>query len=478
MDEITLSLSHERGAIMYRFELDYLKQWKTRTSRKPAVIRGARQVGKSFLVRMFAEQEFSNLLEVNFERNPGVASLFELKSPKTIVSQLEARFDVPVTPGKTLLFLDEIQAAPEVLAVLRYFHEEMPELHVVCAGSLLEFVLEEHSFSMPVGRIEYLHMGPMRFEEFLLAMKRDRLRQWLCDYALDGSVPDEIHRELLRLLRQYLVVGGLPAAVSVFAQNQSYRECEQVQQSIIATYRDDFSKYASKVRHRRVEKVFAGIPRLVGRKFMYSQIDREERSRDMSEALRLLCLARVAHQVRHTAANGLPLAAEADDRHFKVLFMDVGLLCRSLGLSVAEIERPEDVLLINQGALCEQFVGQHLAFSEFCYEEPALYCWMRRERNSNAEVDFLMAVGPDVVPVEVKAGKTGTLKSMHLFVREKGRDFALRFNSDTPSLCHAHTSLSAGDQKPFSLLSLPLYLVGQARRLCREAMLNRNGPVR
>jgi len=460
---------------MYRFELDYLKQWKTRTSRKPIVIRGARQVGKSFLVRMFAGQEFSNLLEVNCERNPGVVSLFGSKSPKTIVSQLEARFDVPVTPGKTLLFLDEIQAAPEVLAVLRYFHEEMPELHVVCAGSLLEFVLEEHNFSMPVGRIEYLHMGTMQFEEFLLAMKRDRLRQWLCDYALGSPIPDEIHRELLRLLRQYLIVGGLPAAVAIFAGNESYRECEQVQQSIIATYRDDFSKYASKVKHRRIEKVFAGIPRLVGRKFMYSQVDREERSRDLSEALRLLCLARVAHQVRHTSANGLPLAAESDDRHFKVLYLDVGLLCRSLGLSVAEIDQPEDVLLINQGALCEQFVGQHLAFSGNCYEEPALHCWMRRERNSNAEVDFVVPVGPDIVPVEVKAGKTGTLKSLHLFVREKDRAFALRFNSDGPSLCRAQTSLSTGAQRQFLLLSLPFYLVGQAQRLCRSALLDRDG---
>jgi len=455
---------------MYRFELDYLKQWKTRSSRKPIVIRGARQVGKSFLVRLFADQEFSNLLEVNLEQNPGIASLFESNSPKTIVSQLEARFDVPVSPGKTLLFLDEIQAAPEVLATLRYFHEQMPELHVACAGSLLEFVLEEHSFSMPVGRIEYLHMGPMQFEEFLLALNRDRLRQWLCDYALDGQVPDEMHRELLRLLRQYLVIGGLPEAVAVFAENESYRECEQIQQSILATYRDDFSKYASKVKHRRLEKVFAGAPRLVGSKFMFSQIDREERSRDLSEALRLLCLARVAHQVWHTAANGLPLAAEANDRHFKVLFLDVGLLCGSLGLSVAHIEQPSDVLLVKQGSLCEQFVGQHLASGGACHEEPSLHCWMRRERNSNAEVDFVIAVGPEVVPVEVKAGKTGTLKSMHLFVREKDREFALRFNSDVPSLCRAKTSVSTGAQKEFRLLSLPLYLVGQTQRLCRSAL--------
>ena len=303
-----------------------------------------------------------------------------------------------------------------------------------------------------------------------MASNRDRMRQWLCDYTVGTPVPDETHRDLLRRLRQYLVVGGLPEAVAAFARNESYRECEQVQQSILSTYRDDFHKYASKVKHRRVEKVFAGIPRLVGRRFMYSQIDREERSRDLSEALRLLCLARVAHQVRHTHAGGLPLAAEADDRRFKALFLDVGLLCRSLGLSVADIEGPEDVLFVNQGALCEQFIGQHLAFSGPCYEEPALYCWMRQERNSNAEVDFVIPAGPEIVPVEVKAGTTGTLKSLHLFIREKARDFAMRFNSDKPSLCQARTGLATGPQRPFRLLSLPLYMVGQSQRLCRAAL--------
>lgn len=454
---------------MYRFAIDYLKDWKTRASRKPIIIRGARQVGKSFLVRAFARDQFSNLLELNFEQNPGAASFFESKSPREIISQIEARFDAPVEPGKTLVFLDEIQAAPKVLAALRYFHEDMPELHIACAGSLLEFVLQEHSFSMPVGRIEYLHLGPMSFEEFLLALGRERLRKWLGDYTINESVPDEIHAELLRLLRQYLVVGGLPEAVAVFARNGSYRECAQVQQSILATYRDDFSKYSSRVKHRRVEKVFAGVPRLVGQKFMYSQIDREERSKDLAEALRLLCLARVAHQVRHTAANGLPIEAETDDRHFKALFLDVGLLCRSLGLSVEDIEQPAETLLINQGALCEQLVGQHLAYSGPCYEEPALYFWMRQARNSNAEVDYVMAIGQDIIPMEVKAGKTGTLKSMHLFVREKHRKFALRFNSDKPSLCQITTSLAAGPQQPFSLLSLPLYMVGQTQRLCRAA---------
>lgn len=455
---------------MYRCEIDYLLEWKGRISRKPLVIRGARQVGKSFLVRMFSKQAFTNLLEVNLERHPEIRSVFNTKSPKAIVANLEARFDIPVHPGKTLLFLDEIQAAPEVLVVLRYFYEEMPDLHVICAGSLLEFVLEEHRFSMPVGRIEYLHMGPMSFEEYLLAMKRDRLRQWLCEYTIGSTVPEALHHELLRLLRQYMLVGGMPASVSAFATTESYRECEFVQQAIVATYRDDFSKYALKVKHARVEKVFSGISRLVGRKFMYSQIDREERARDLSEALHLLCLARVAHRVRHTAANGIPLAAEADDRHFKVFLLDVGLLGRSLGLGVADLEAPENLLLVNQGGLCEQFVAQHLAFQGTSYEPPELHYWERRKASSNAEVDFVIAVGPDIVPVEVKAGTTGTLKSMHLFIREKKREFGLRFNTDMPSFGRVHTSLAMGPQVEFDLLSLPLYLVGQTQRLCRAGL--------
>ena len=189
---------------MNRIALSYIAEWKDRATRKPLVIRGARQVGKSFLVRMAAKELFSNLLEINFERMPDAASLFASKSPKTILPLLEARFNSPVEPGKTLLFLDEIQAVPEVFAALRYFLEEQPGLHIIAAGSLLEFVLEEHSFSMPVGRIEYMHLGPMTYEEFLLALGREKLQQWLSSYTLGQDVPEALHRELLGFMRQYL----------------------------------------------------------------------------------------------------------------------------------------------------------------------------------------------------------------------------------------------------------------------------------
>jgi predicted AAA+ superfamily ATPase len=335
---------------------------------------------------------------------------------------------------------------------------------------LLEFVLEDHSFSMPVGRIEYLHLGPMTFEEFLLAMNRKGLREWMENWQISDPVPESMHGELLRLLRQYLVVGGMPGAVEAFAVNESYRECERVQQSILSTYRDDFGKYATRVQHRRVEKVFAGVPRLVGRKFMYSQIDRGERSRDLGQALHLLCQARVAYRVPHTHANGMPLAAEADDRNFKVLFLDVGMLSRSLGLNIAEVHQSDDPLLVNGGAVAEQFIGQHLLYSGESYEEPELHCWMRQNKSANAEIDYLQACNSTIVPVEVKAGKTGTLKSLHVFVQERECRFALRFNSDCPSLCDCQTALATGPRRSFRLLSLPLYMVGEARRLCRAVI--------
>ena len=451
---------------MNRFALNFIREWKDRSMRKPLVIRGARQVGKSFLVRMAARESFSNLLEINFERFPDVASLFTSKSPKAILPLLEARFNATIEPGKTLLFLDEIQAAPEVFASLRYFHEELPGLHIIAAGSLLEFVLQEHSFSMPVGRIEYMHLGPMTFEEFLLAVGRDKLQQWLSGYMPGDDVPEGLHRDLLGLLRQYCVVGGMPEAVAAFAQNGSFLASAHVHQSILATYRDDFAKYATKAEHRRIEKIFSSVPRLVGRKFMFSHVDREERARELGPALHLLCLARVTHQIKHSHGNGVPLGAEVDDRTFKVLFLDIGLLCHSCGLNVIDIEKVADLILVNNGAVCEQLVGQHLLMSGTFHEDPHLNCWMRDKPNANAEVDYLIAVGPRVVPVEVKAGATGRLKSLHLFMSEKKCDFGLRFNSDLPSFLDTRMPRSEAEAPPFRLLSLPFYMLGQTRRLC------------
>lgn len=452
---------------MNRHALHYLKDWRHNPRRKPLVMRGARQVGKSCLARMLANQEFENLLEINFEETPEAGGLFSDRSPARIIPRLELLTGIRVEPGRTLLFLDEIQAAPEVLACLRFFHEKMSALHVIAAGSLLEFVLEEHEFSMPVGRIEYLHLGPAVFDEFLAATERQHLADFLNSYEIGTDIPLPVHEKLLAATREFFVVGGMPEAVQTFADTGSLLECDKVKQSILSTYVDDFSKYGRRVNTRRLQRVYRRLPHLVGGKFKHTQVDPGEQAREIGRALHLLCRARIADKVQHSDCNGIPLGAESDPRKFKILFLDVGLMNRALGLSLLDFECAPDVMLVNSGAVCEQFIGQHLWYRGNFFEEPDLYYWSREKRQSAAEIDYVISVGPQIVPIEVKAGKSGRLKSLHMFIKEKGSGFALRFNADRPSLLDTVDVLPSGDRVRYRLLSLPLYLVGQTHRLIR-----------
>lgn len=453
---------------MHRTAIKFLLDWKDQPDRKPLVIRGARQVGKSSLARMFGESYFDNIVEVNFEENQKAASYFNINCPSKTVALLETDQLTNIKPGKTLLFLDEIQAAPEVFASLRYFYEQMPQLHIIAAGSLLEFVLEDHSFSMPVGRIEYLHLGPMTFEEYLLAAGKEKRLDALKNFAVTDKSFSLLHSAFMENFRDYCVIGGMPAAVKAHIESGSYLTSEKIQEGILATYRDDFSKYSKRVNHGRLQKVFSRLPLLVGQKFKYTNLDREEQSRELTKAIDMLELARIIRRIHHSDANGIPLGAEINERYFKILFLDVGLLCRACGLSMADIHNAGDIMLINSGAVCEQFIGQHLLHARKFYEEPQLHCWMRQKHNTSSEVDYLVQDGVNIVPVEVKAGKTGKLKSLHVFITEKRCDFAIRFNADIPSVLETQTSIAGKPIHNFRLLSLPLYLVGQAQRLCRE----------
>ncbi len=452
---------------MHRFALDHLQEWKNKRKRKPLIIRGARQVGKSWLTRLFAAKEFSSLVEVNFERDPDAATLFESNSPQKIIGLLELHRNRRIEPGKTLLFLDEIQAAPKVLSSLRYFYEELPELHILAAGSLLEFVLAEHDFSMPVGRVEYLHLGPMFYEEFLIASGENRLRDFLASFELGDEIPEAIHKRLMDHLHIFLATGGMPESVESWVVDHSLQVCEEVKQSILSTYFDDFAKYGKRVNVEQVRKVFKKLPSLAGSRFKYVNVDPGERAKDIARDLGLLCLARVAYPVRHSSCSGVPLGAQVDERKFKVLFLDVGLLSSGCGLTLLDMERAEDVMLVNRGSVCEQFVGQHLLYSLPPYREPELYFWTREKKNSAAELDYVISEGTSLVPIEVKAGKAGTLKSLHLFIKEKQRPVGIRLNSAPPSILNTETHLPGGESIPFKLVSLPLYLVGQLRRLAK-----------
>ena len=452
---------------MRRFALEYLKNWKSKSSRKPLVIRGARQVGKTYLVRLFAKKYFDQMVEINFERDPEMASLFISKDPRKIVQLLELQYNISIQPGAALLFLDEIQAAPEVLVSLRYFYEELPELHVIAAGSLLEFTLKEPAFSMPVGRIEYMHLGPMQLEEFLLAAGKDKLVTFMNDFSLGDTIPKPLHRQCMDLLRIFLVTGGMPQAVAAYLNTNSWQECESIKHSLLATFQDDFNKYGNMVRHQRLQRLFKKIPLLAGSKFKYVNVDRNERSGDLAKALNLLFHARIAYPVYHSSCSGIPLGATIHPKKFKVLFLDTGLMSTATGLNLLDYEKAEDIMKVNAGAICEQYIGQHLLFSQQPYCEPEVYYWIREKKNSSAEVDYVISEGTLIVPVEVKAGKSGTLKSLHLFLSEKHRSFGIRFNSDMPSILESQTALAGRPNIPYRLLSLPLYMAGQVRRLTR-----------
>jgi uncharacterized protein len=344
---------------------------------------------------------------------------------------------------------------------------------VIGAGSLLEFTLADANFSMPVGRVEYMNIGPLQFEDFLGAMGEKALAEWLREVPLTELVKAApiaaIHKKYLALLRQYWVVGGLPEVVANFAAGHSFSEVTRLHENIVATYRDDFGKYSHGTLKTRVQLVFDRLPTLVGRKFKYTNVSHDHRAAELAAALQQLCMARIAYKVRHTAANGVPLGAEADERQFKPLYMDVGLMCNSLGLNLLDLQRT-DLSLVNDGAVAEQFVGQHLLYSGASYETPALYCWMREARTASAEVDYVIAQGQQILPVEIKAGKSGTLKSLHVFLKEKQRRLGLRFNADFPSVLR-DAPLPGEPGRRYDLLSLPLYMVGQTRRLLRDYLI-------
>jgi len=411
---------------------------------------------------MFAEAHQFELIELNFERNPEHADLFSSKNPQQIIATLRLIMNKEIKPSQSILFLDEIQAVPSVLAALRYFYEDMPEQHVVAAGSLLDFELASPSFSMPVGRISYLHIYPMSFCEFLLAVNEPQLAEFLQHWQIGDGLPGPLHQKLMGLLRQNMAVGSMPEAVDAFAQTADYRQCETIKQDLLATFADDFAKYARYQDQELIRLAFRKAPAFIGRKVKYSEISSDSTASSVARSLNQLHLARVIHKVIRCAANGVPLAAEENRKFFKLLFLDVGLISTMFHVSWQVLQ--DDLMLINQGTLAEQWVGQELLCNLGAHESPHLNYWAREARSSSAEIDYVIACAKPV-PVEVKAGKSGSLKSLHLFLKEKHADFAVRLNADVPSIMEGKHLLPDGRVQPYRLLSLPLYMAGQVRRL-------------
>ncbi|MGI9214762.1 MAG: ATP-binding protein, partial [Gammaproteobacteria bacterium] len=397
----------------------------------------------------------------NFEKQPSQLSLFASNDPKAILLQLGILVGEKLDPEKHLLVLDEIQSAPQLLAKLRWFAEDLPSLPVITARSVLEFVLQEHTVSMPVGRINYMHLEPLTFEEILLAKNQQVLYEYLLNYTVNFEIPYSIHEQLMGLFKEYMLVGGLPGVVANWMTEHSLELVNQIQQDLLATYRNDFAKYQGRIEITQLDEVFIAIPKMLGKKFVFSQINKQMQSNSIKKMLRLLELSRVSHRVSWCAANGIPLAAEIKEKYFKEIFLDVGLSIGTLGLNLNQINPASKFNLINNGGIAEQVVGQLLRTINPFYVEPALYCWSREESGASAEVDYIIQYGNKIIPIEVKSGSTGSLKSLHLFMKLKNLTTAVRINSDLPTKTDLAVNFHNEDPIKYQLLSIPFYLIGR-----------------
>jgi len=394
-----------------------LLEWKNQKTRYPLLIRGARQVGKTFIVKELGKNEFESFITLNFERNPEYKEIFSSYNPKEIVEKIVLYTGKPVIPNKTLLFFDEIQECPKAIVSLRYFYEEMSEQHIIGAGSLLEFTLKSENFKMPVGRVQYLSMYPLSFGEFMNAIGEDTLYNHILNKKNINKLSMSLQNKLTEFVRKYFIIGGMPAVVNKYVNSHNILECQKIQHLIIDTFQDDFVKYARQSQFKYLKKVFNIVPSMVGNKFIYSKIDKSLRSRDLKAALELLETANIVYRVKRTSGAGLPLKVNVNDNFFKVIFLDVGLMHAMNGI-YSETIKGKDFNAIYKGSVAEQFVGQEIKALSNRFTKFELYYWARESKNSNAEIDYLIENNGKIIPLEIKSGATGKMRSLHMFIEK------------------------------------------------------------
>lgn len=404
----------------------WLAEWKEDRFRKPLLIRGARQTGKSSAARQLGKS-FKYFVEVNLERNQELKALFGKNiDVKKICSQLSTIMGTPIVAGETLLFIDEIQESERAIASLRYFYEDYPELHVVAAGSLLEFALRELP-SFGVGRITSLYLHPFSFDEFLCATGGEMLVDYKSAQAsCDAPLPLPMHSQLTDALRTYYIVGGMPEAVKYWVETGDLVRISRIHNSIINTYQDDFGKYKSRISPLLLRNVMLGVVRQSGGKFVFSQVEGDASSGSVKEALQLLSLAGLVVPVIHTSANGIPLGAESNTKYQKYLFMDVGLMQTLLKVPADEILLSNATDFVNKGSLAEVFAGLELVKYASPFVPSEMFYWQRMVKGAQAEVDYVVEQGQDIVPIEVKAGTRGSMQSLRIFMAAKRSPYGIR----------------------------------------------------
>jgi len=412
--------------------------WKDTKFRKPLLLRGARQVGKTYVAQQLGKQ-FPSFVEINLEESPDARIIFEKDlDAHRIIRDLSLFMHMPI-----MLFIDEIQVVPQAITALRYLYEKIPALHVIAAGSLLDFAIEQ--VGIPVGRVESLYLYPMSFVEFLISTGSDIIAQEITRHNIKELMTEPIHNKILSMLGEYIAIGGMPGVVQCWIETKDPARCFALHHALIDTYRQDFVKYAKKHQIKYVDLVFNTIPQQLGRKFRYSAIEGDYRKRELSPALDLLITAGIAHKVTHSSGHGIPLGAGVDPQCYKIIFLDVALAQALLGLDLESWFLNPAQQFINKGELIEAFIGQELLAYANPHAKSNLYYWQRNAPSSTAEVDYLIQKGEFIIPIEVKSGSGATLRSLHAFLESHPHSpYGLRFSTNNYS-------------KHGNIVSLPLY---------------------
>jgi hypothetical protein len=432
---------------MKRKITERLRAWKDQPKRKPLILMGARQVGKTFVLKKFGEQEYTSTVYLNFEDNPRLCKLFDASlNPKMILKALSIEMNTEIVAGKTLIIFDEIQECPNALNSLKYFCEDAPEQHIVAAGSLLGVKLA-HVKGFPVGKVQFLTLYPLSFLEFLEALKETRLKEFVEEQKKIEPLPPNLHEKLLMHFKEYLFVGGMPEAVVEYIDSQNVSKVREIQTAILNAYSLDFAKHAPKEHIMRINQVWNSIPSQLAKenkKFIYSAVREGARAKEFEIALQWLIEAGLIYKVPLISTPKIPLSAYADLNAFKIYLVDVGLLGAMSNLSAKTLLHENELFQEFRGAIAENYVAQELIHSQY----PPFY-WTSEGR---AELDFIIEQDDFIYPLEVKSGNSSKKKSLRVYDEIYHPEMLIR-------------SSPMNLRKDGNILNCPLYLIEELRSL-------------
>ncbi len=437
---------------MYREITGKLSEWKSNANRKPLLVTGVRQCGKTYIIKKFAQENFKAFVYINFEESEQLSAIFDYDyDVKRIVHELELHFKSRIVPGDTCVFMDEIQECPRAITALKYFCENMRELHLICAGSLLGVAIRKKQISFPVGKVNRLELHPMDFREFVLASGRTDLIQVFEQWPVERPIPDLYSVQMKKLLSEYYIVGGMPEAVKTWIDSGSIEDVEQVQNDILRDYADDFSKHAPESDVVKIRWIWDSIPVQLAkenRKFIFSHVKEGKRSADLEDALQWLVDAGLVTRLHMVEEPESPLSGFADKTYFKVYMCDIGLL-RVKSRVAAETIMGEDPSYIRfKGAFAENYV-----FNELISAGKEPYFW---RSGNTAEVDFIFENRSNLIPVEVKSADNTQAKSYKQFCEKYKPGIGFKLSQKNIAVN------TLGETRTFSI---PLYLTWNLERI-------------